>query len=64
MATTHTLSVLVEDKPGVLTRVADQAPEYPMFLFLGVFDFPDRPGPANHVPRLRVTRVSHRPLAP
>lgn len=49
---------------GTMTRAADQAPDYPMFLFLGVFDFPDRPGPARHVPRLRVARVSHRPLAP
>lgn len=43
---------------GVTTRTADQAPDYPMLLILGVFDFPDRPGPAGHVPHLRVTRVT------
>jgi len=44
---------------GVVTRTADQAPDYPMFLFLGVFDFPDRDGPADHVPHMRVTRVAY-----
>ena len=44
---------------GVRTRTTDQAPDYPMFLFLGVFDFPDRPGPADHVPHLRVNRVAY-----
>ncbi len=44
---------------GVTTRIADQAPDYPMFLFLGVFDFPDRPGPADHVPHFRVSRVAY-----
>ncbi|QZT55656.1 glycoside hydrolase family 16 protein [Mycolicibacterium austroafricanum] len=47
---------------GVATRVANQAPDYPMFLTLGVFDFPDRPGPADHVPHLRVSRLTYRPL--
>lgn len=43
---------------GVATRTAEQAPDYPMFLFLGLFDFPDRPGDPGHVPHLRVTRVT------
>ena len=43
---------------GVTTRTADQAPDYPMLLILGVFDFPDRSGPADHVPHLRVRRVT------
>ena len=43
---------------GVTTRTADQAPDYPMFLFLGLFDFPDRPGDPQDVPHLRVTRVT------
>ncbi|PRC59914.1 glycoside hydrolase family 16, partial [Mycobacterium sp. ITM-2017-0098] len=30
---------------GITTRTADQAPDYPMMLILGVFDFPDRMGP-------------------
>lgn len=48
---------------GVTTRTADQSPDYPMFLFLGVFDFPDRPGPADHVPHFRVSRVTGTPLS-
>jgi hypothetical protein len=43
---------------GVITRTADRAPDYPMMLILGLFDFPDRPGPAGHVPHLRVSRVT------
>jgi hypothetical protein len=54
---------------GVTTRTADQAPDYPMMLILGLFDFPDRPGDPAHVPHLRVTRVTGSeletpPLAP
>ncbi len=48
---------------GVVTRTADQAPDYPMFLILGLFDFPDRDGPEDHVPQLRVTRVTGRALS-
>lgn len=47
---------------GISTRVADQAPDYPMFLFLGVFDFPDRAGDPQDVPHFRVTRVTGTPL--
>lgn len=44
---------------GELTRTCTQAPDYPMMLILGVFDFPDQPGDAGHVPSMRVTRVTH-----
>jgi hypothetical protein len=47
---------------GVTTRTTPQSPDYPMLLMLGVFDFPDRPGPADHVPHLRVSRVAYRGL--
>ncbi|VEG57254.1 Glycosyl hydrolases family 16 [Mycolicibacterium aurum] len=47
---------------GVTTRTADQAPDYPMMVILGVFDFPDRPGPTDHVPHFRVSRVAYQPL--
>ncbi|GAB2456768.1 glycoside hydrolase family 16 protein [Jatrophihabitans fulvus] len=43
---------------GVVTREADQAPDYPMMLILGLFDFPDEPGDPSDVPRLQVTRVT------
>jgi hypothetical protein len=49
---------------GVVTRRTEQAPGYPMFLILGLFDFPDRPGPADAVPCLRVSRVVHTPFVP
>lgn len=48
---------------GTVTRTADQAPDYPMLLFLAVFDFPDGSGdPA--VPHLRVSEVSGSGLGP
>ena len=43
---------------GVPTRALDQAPDYPMQLILGVFDFPDRPRPAGLVPELVVESVT------
>jgi hypothetical protein len=42
---------------GATTRVSPQAPDYPMMLILGLFDFPAEPGDAA-VPELRVTEVS------
>lgn len=48
---------------GVTTRTAAQAPDYPMMLILGLFDFPDRPGDPDDVPHLRVTRVTGSALA-
>lgn len=47
---------------GIVTRTLDQAPDYPMFLILGVFDFPSRPGPERHTPHLLVSRVTYQPL--
>lgn len=44
---------------GQVTRTCTQAPDYPMMLILGVFDFPDRPGDPQHVPSMRVTHVTH-----
>jgi hypothetical protein len=43
---------------GTTTRVADQAPDYPMMLILGLFDFPAEPGDPADVPHLRVTQVT------
>jgi len=55
---------------GIVTRRAEQAPDYPMFLILGVFDFPDRlasdgpdAGAAGHTPHLRVSRLAYTPPA-
>jgi glycosyl hydrolase family 16 len=63
----------VEWRPGALAfsidgevvRRLDQAPDYPMQLMLGVFDFPARaPEVADPVvPELVVSRVTGRPLA-
>jgi hypothetical protein len=52
---------------GQIVRRLDQAPDYPMQLMIGVFDFPakadaDVGGPAP-VPELVVSRVTGRPLA-
>jgi hypothetical protein len=48
---------------GTRTKVADQAPDYPMLLFLAVFDFPDGSGDSA-VPHLTVTEVSGSQLGP
>jgi hypothetical protein len=48
---------------GELVRVVEQAPDYPMQMMIGVFDFPAKPGAdahAGHVPRLIVDAVSCR----
>lgn len=65
VAEAHTYAVewrrgsLAFEVDGTVTRELDQAPDYPVQLILGVFDFPDLPhapdGPA--VPELVVTRV-------
>jgi hypothetical protein len=47
---------------GERIRVCRQAPDYPMQLILGVFDFPDRPAPGDAaVPELHVRAVRGRP---
>lgn len=60
----------VEWRPGVVSfsvdgaavRTVYQAPDYPMQLMLGVFDFPSRSGSDSATPELVVTHVSGRPL--
>jgi Glycosyl hydrolases family 16 len=50
---------------GEVVRRVDQAPDYPMQLMIGVFDFPARPAPpdaADVVPELVVSRVRGHPL--
>ncbi|WP_237165593.1 glycoside hydrolase family 16 protein [Mycolicibacterium obuense] len=44
---------------GATTGICAQAPDYPMMLILGVFDFPDRPGDSGHVPSMHTNRVTH-----
>jgi len=46
---------------GVVVRHLDQAPDYPMQLMIGVFDFPTKPGPLDHVPELVVSHVTGLP---
>ena len=51
---------------GVVVRRIDQAPDYPMQLMIGVFDFPARAGDAaapESIPELVVSHVRGRPLA-
>lgn len=43
---------------GVHTRTSEQAPDYPMMLIIGVFDFPDLPGSSDQIPRLHVASVN------
>jgi hypothetical protein len=43
---------------GEPVRRVRQAPDYPMQFMVAVFDFPERPGPAGHVPLLAIDRVS------
>jgi hypothetical protein len=44
---------------GVEVRQADQAPDYPLQLMIGVFDFPDKAQPDDtRLPEMRVTRVT------
>ena len=44
------------------TKTVHQAPDYPLQMMVAVFDFPDQPGPADHVPLLAVDRVRGEPL--
>lgn len=48
---------------GTTTRVADQAPDYPMLLFVAVFDFPDQSDDST-VPLLQVSEVTGTDLGP
>ena len=49
---------------GVRTRVAEQAPDYPMLLFLAIFDFPAMADGSTEVPVLKVSGVTGRDLGP
>lgn len=49
---------------GSTTAVSEQAPDYPMLLFLAVFDFPEQSDGSTSVPRLQVTEVSGTGLGP
>ena len=42
---------------GEPVRSVAQAPDYPMQFMVAVFDFPQKPGPADHVPLFAVDRV-------
>jgi hypothetical protein len=55
-----TVSFIVD---GEVVRTVDQAPDYPLQLMLGVFDFPGRGGSDGHVPELVVTHVRGRSMA-
>jgi hypothetical protein len=43
---------------GEPVRSVAQAPDYPLQFMVAVFDFPGKPGPADHVPLLAVDRIS------
>ena len=42
---------------GEPVRSVAQAPDYPLQFMVAVFDFPQKPGPADHVPLFAVDRV-------
>lgn len=46
---------------GQPLRTSDQCPSYPLQLFVGVFDFPDRDDgtPGDHVPTFEVDSILH-----
>jgi hypothetical protein len=48
---------LVFTVDGAEVRRVAQAPDYPVQLMLGVYDFPAKPGPADHEPALVATHV-------
>jgi hypothetical protein len=45
---------------GEHVKRVGQAPDYPMQMMVAVFDFPDKPGPADHVPELAVDWIRGR----
>jgi hypothetical protein len=49
---------------GVPLRTSDQLPAYPLQLFVGVFDFPEREdgSTADHEPAFEVDAIVHEPL--
>jgi hypothetical protein len=42
---------------GETVRTVRQAPAYPLQMMVAVFDFPEKPGPPDHVPMLAVDFV-------
>jgi beta-glucanase (GH16 family) len=42
---------------GAPVKTIGQAPGYPMQMMIGVFDFPEKPGPDDHVPMVAVDFV-------
>jgi hypothetical protein len=49
-----------------MVRKIEEAPDYPMQLMIGVFDFPARDGSgkwADHVPELVVSSITGSPLS-
>jgi hypothetical protein len=42
---------------GEHVKTLQQAPDYPMQMMVAVFDFPDKPGPADHVPEFAIDFV-------
>ena len=42
---------------GEVVRAVEQAPAYPLQMMVAVFDFPEKPGPDDHVPLLAVDWV-------
>jgi CTP:molybdopterin cytidylyltransferase MocA/rhodanese-related sulfurtransferase len=49
----------IDDRHG---KTVNQAPDYPLQMIIAVFDFPEQPGPADHVPLLAVDHVRGHPL--
>ena len=45
---------------GEHVKTVNQAPDYPMQMMVAVFDFPDSPGPVDHVPELAVDWIRGR----
>lgn len=45
-----------------VVRTSAQSPDYPMQLMIGVFDFPDRDGPEDHVPEVNLSHILGRPI--
>jgi hypothetical protein len=45
---------------GEHVKTVHQAPDYPMQMMVAVFDFPDKPGPADHVPEFAVDWIRAR----
>lgn len=47
---------------GERVKTVKQAPAYPMQMMIGLFDFPEKPGPRDHVPLFALDFVRGTPL--